>query len=313
VSDCGVCGIAGGTGVDDTLVEDNLVERIGGLELERIWEAAGLKLHCCNRVLIRRNVFRHIPAAGAIWLDYLTANCRITRNVIADVAGYTPAVHVEAPQAKNLVDGNFFWNIGGRLNWLSPPTITTTPAVGIPGGELGIVANNFFGQIRDGFAVEAGIQTERIVNGRSGLCRRHAVYNNLCVACPRRLSLAQLEQNACDGNFYDAAGNTASFQILHPEPAVKLNLRGWQDFYGQDRRGAQARMEAEFDAKTLVLKLRIEGRRPVRCKVAELPAAEQYPGAGPFTAAQWKTLIAGKLLALNIAPSQAVLRLARES
>ena len=57
ISDCGVCGIAGCHNVDQTLVEDNVVERIGGLGIEQMWEVAGLKFHGAKSVLIRRNTF----------------------------------------------------------------------------------------------------------------------------------------------------------------------------------------------------------------------------------------------------------------
>jgi hypothetical protein len=55
VSDCGICGMAAVGNNACTLVEHNLIERIGGLNIERIWEAGGLKFHTCDTVLIRNN------------------------------------------------------------------------------------------------------------------------------------------------------------------------------------------------------------------------------------------------------------------
>ena len=88
VSDCGVCGIAAVGNNACSLVEDNLVERIGGIHVERIWENAGLKFHTCDTVLIRRNVLRHITDAPGLWLDYMNRNSRVTGNVIADIEGH---------------------------------------------------------------------------------------------------------------------------------------------------------------------------------------------------------------------------------
>ena len=50
ISDCGICGIAAVGNNAHSLVEDNLIERIGGKNLERIWETGGLKFHTCDSV-----------------------------------------------------------------------------------------------------------------------------------------------------------------------------------------------------------------------------------------------------------------------
>jgi hypothetical protein len=44
IDDAGVCGLAG-MGVQNTLVESNLVEHVGWQDVELIWETAGIKLH----------------------------------------------------------------------------------------------------------------------------------------------------------------------------------------------------------------------------------------------------------------------------
>ncbi len=41
ISDCGVCGIAAVGNNAHTLVEDNIIERIGDKNIERIWETGG--------------------------------------------------------------------------------------------------------------------------------------------------------------------------------------------------------------------------------------------------------------------------------
>ena len=102
VSDCGVCGIAGCGCVDQTLVEDNLVQRVGGLNIERMWEVAGLKFHTAQSVLIRRNTFRDMHRAAGVWLDYLNANCRVTGNLFEDIASCNGAMFVEVSHVAQL-------------------------------------------------------------------------------------------------------------------------------------------------------------------------------------------------------------------
>jgi hypothetical protein len=303
VSDCGVCGISGPGGVDHTLVEDNLVERIGGLNVERIWEAAALKFHTCHGVLIRRNVFRHNASTGGIWLDYLISNCRVTGNVFADLASATCGVFVEVSHARNMVDGNIFWNIRGRPNWLTPPTMTNPAAINFCTGEYGIAANNFIGNVADGPAIMLSLnQPNRLVDGRVGLCRRHGVFNNIVVNAKSRVHMARVDENCADGNAYDAAGDEASFVIEHPQPTVKLNLRAWQEFYKFDRHGGQLKMHADFDPDKLTLRFNVEGELPQPVAVRELGMEGQYPLLGPFTAQQWKDLSAGKAIKLAVGP-----------
>ena len=106
VADCGICGIAAVGNNDGSLVEDNIVERIGGKRIERIWETGGLKFHTCDTVLIRRNVFRHLVGAPGLWLDYLNRNCRITRERLCryrsdprrDLPGGQPCTQRDRPQ-----------------------------------------------------------------------------------------------------------------------------------------------------------------------------------------------------------------------
>ena len=51
---CGVCGLAGALGVHHSLIERNTIEHIGGLNLEQMWECAGIKFHLAEHCLIPR-------------------------------------------------------------------------------------------------------------------------------------------------------------------------------------------------------------------------------------------------------------------
>jgi hypothetical protein len=107
---CGVEGI-GGMGTSNTLIEDNVIEWCGWADAERGWEAAGAKFHNARNLLFRRNVVRHMRHANAIWLDVGNANCRLTRNVFADVVSVSAAVHMEMTTDTNQIDNNVIWNV----------------------------------------------------------------------------------------------------------------------------------------------------------------------------------------------------------
>ena len=263
ISHCGACGLAGVIGMDGTLVENNLFEHIGDLDVERIWETAGLKFHVCDTVLIRRNVFRHIRHAPGLWLDYLNKNCRVTENVFADIQAIHGGLYLEVSQAPNQIDHNVFWDIRG--DGAGPHG---GAALDIDSGEEAVVLNNFFGRVRHDFAVRAHLgQAARPVDGRTGLCRRQQVRRNIFVETPKRILFGVATDNRSDDNFFDARNDTCSFAVTHPPPEALLNLAAWQEYYGQDRASRQGQLEAEFDPETLVL----------RVTVADPP-----PDVGPF-------------------------------
>jgi hypothetical protein len=287
VSDCGICGLAAVGNNVGTLVEDNVVERIGGMNLERIWETGGLKFHLCDTVLIRRNVFRHLRGAPGVWLDYLNRNCRITRNVFVDIEGIHGGVYLEVSQHPNVIDHNVIWDIRG-------PNAMQGHAVDVDSGEYSVVAHNLIGRVRDGFAVAVHLgQAGRLVDGRVGLGRRHTVANNVILECPRRILFARAEENRCDGNLYDAAGKTPAFLVQFPAPEARLNLEAWREFYGFDRRGREVGLRAEVDADGTTLKLALDTEVPAVPAVAALHEGDgpRAPGPVPLRAHPLKRLV----------------------
>jgi len=276
VSDCGVCGVAAVGNNVGTLVEDNLVERIGFKDIERIWECAGLKFHVCDTVLIRRNVFRHIRSAPGLWLDYLNRNSRVTGNVFADIESILGGVYIEVSHAPNLVDHNMLWDIRGTGRSGSGRGIN------VDTGEECIVAHNLLGRVRDEYAVSAHLaQKGRIVGGRVGLCRQHKVLNNIIVACRRRILFSRALDNISDGNLFDQSDDATSLCVEYPEPRALLDLKAWQTYYGFDRNGGQAQIEADFDPETLLLTLSIVGDVPPGVHVAELYIEREGASPGP--------------------------------
>lgn len=283
VSDCGICGIAAVGNNACTLVEDNLVERIGWHNIERVWEAGGLKFHTCNSGLFRRNIFRHISHAPGLWLDVHNSNCRMTENVFADIASIKGALYLEMCFDRNLIDQNIFWDIRGDFDrpWSD---IFESPgfAINIDTGEQSVIAHNLFGRVPDSYTVWVNLdQNKRIMGGRVGLCRQHRVLNNLFVGCPKRILFGRLDDNRAEGNLYDVADDWTSFCIEYPAPKAVLNLFAWQTYYGQDKQGAQSKITASFDPDTLALDLKVEGDLPTCVPVPELFDA-QSASPGPF-------------------------------
>ncbi len=297
IADCGICGIAGASCVDDSLIEDNLFERIGWQNLERLLECAGLKFHVAEGVLLRRNVFRHIRHAAGVWLDVLNKNCRVTQNVFADIHTFIGACYIECSHHPNLVDGNVFWDIHDTPE--VPRSEGARPVQGGVGfngdtGENITVTHNFFGRIPDHFAVSLHLrQHGRMIAGRSGLCRRHKVLNNVFVECPKQIIFGRAEENSSDGNLFDEAHDAASFRIDYPLPQTFQNLQGWREYYGLDVHSSQGRIEADFDPETLTLRWKVDGLLPACQDVGELYGLSPYAGAGPFNAEQWRQIESG--------------------
>jgi len=296
IADCGTSGIQGCHGVDGTLVEENVVERIGGLVPERLWECAGLKFHVCTGGLFRRNVFRHIKDACGLWLDVLNKNCRISNNVFADIETRLGGVYIECSHDLNIVDGNVFYDI--RSTWKSEAGPGTYPTGGLgvfgDSGDNLIVAHNFFGKLPDNYAVSFHLnQSGRVVGGRVGLGRRHKALNNAFFQCPKRILFARREDVASDGNLFDAANDSVSLCIRLPEPQALVDLAAWREYYGLDRDSAQARIEADFDAENGELSWKVEGEAPACVPVEALHEKGPRPAPGPFRAEEWARSTSG--------------------
>ena len=288
ISDCGICGIAAVNNNAHSLVEDNTIERIGGKNIEKIWETGGLKFHTCDSVLIRRNVFRHICHAPGVWLDYLNKNSRVTANVFADIESIHGGIYMEVSHDANSVDHNILWDIRGcRVADYEEKEGNGRPRTGygvdVDTGEECVVAHNLFGKIRDWYAVSANLdQRTRVVGGRVGLCRRHKVLNNIFVECPKRIMFSRVADNQSDGNLFDQRNDIISLCVQYPEPQALVNLAAWQEYYGLDKSSQHARMEADFDPETLTLTLMVDGEIP-KCKpVVGLHTVDAAPSPGPL-------------------------------
>jgi Right handed beta helix region len=110
IYDAGICGIAGPE-MHGTLIEDNLIEDIGGQDAESLWESAGIKLHILRDSVVRRNILRHFKHAAGIWLDWDNVNSRVTGNVIGDIETLNVGIFVEASLQPNTVDHNIVFDV----------------------------------------------------------------------------------------------------------------------------------------------------------------------------------------------------------
>jgi hypothetical protein len=271
IEDAGVCGLAG-MGVQETLVEHNLVENVGWQNVELMWESGGIKLHTAKSCLLRGNVIRHLRYAPGIWLDYDNTNTRVTGNLIGDVQETVRGgIYLEASHDPNMLDHNIFWKITkgkGGATYNLPPSggwgIITD------GSDEAVVAHNLFGYCED-----AGVKTrtteDRIVLTRGGTSRWSRVLNNIFYHCGRAIDFSHRE-NFAEGNLYwQGAGEVADEYraegrglnwISGPEPPLRLDLAAWQKYFGFDKNGAYADMSFEIDLEALNMVCSVQGKTP---------------------------------------------------
>jgi len=286
ISDCGITGLCGLGNPEDTLVEGNRFEKIGGLLIERMFECAGLKFHVCRRVLIRGNVFRHLRQACGIWLDYHCGMNRVTGNVFQDIDSIFGGVHVESSFDPHWIDGNVFWDMKSWRAADYPPESPMRGGHGVfaDSCDFVTVAHNFFGPTAS-YAVACHFkQADRVVFGRVGLNRGHRVLNNVFCRCAKRVLFGRREDNVCDGNVYDQTGDVGSLCLYRPEPAAILNLEIWRDYAALDRHSGQTRVSAEVDDSGDSLMFR---RGPSEVRPVPVPDGMDYEAPGPFSAGVW--------------------------
>lgn len=277
ITDAGVCGMAG-LGVQNTLIESNLIENVGWQDVEFMWESGGIKLHVTKNCLLRNNVIRHLRYAPGVWLDYENHNTRVTGNIFGDIQEtLRGGIYLEASQYPNFLDHNIFWKItrgkGGSLQNIPPEG-----GCGIitDGSDDATIAHNLFGQCEN-----AGVQTRttenRIVGSRGGTARDHRVLNNIFYRCGKSIYFSHKE-NLAEGNLYLRAGteDIPEYQsegrglnwIAELKTTLYLDLPAWQKYFGFDRHGAYADMEIAVDLDELKLSWKIAGSLPAE-KTAE--------------------------------------------
>lgn len=295
VSWCGQCGLAGERGVDNSLIEDNTIENVGDLDIEWEEESGCLKLHECDRVLMRRNVFRHTRFACGAWLDFLCTNNRVTNNVFADLRTMLGATYFEGCRQKNWVDSNLYWKIeNGDHREVQPPWVEHGGlAVDCDSGEGMLVAHNLVAGGHGRYAISLHLQQqERGFGGTSDVCRNHTVKNNVLSDCRKMVYFGRMDDNMSDSNVFPTQMPEAPFTVRFPEPDTEMDLDKWRDEYGQDVNSQQLDIQADFDPESGILKLQAAAQPQEPTGIDGFDAGDNA-GMGILSRDEWKKAAEG--------------------
>lgn len=249
---CGIEGLGGTGGPQNTLVEKNLFEWIGWQNAAMMSESAATKMHVAHNLLFRNNVVRHIRHANGLWLDIGNANDRITGNLFADIPGdVNPhAVHIEGSDALNQIDNNIFYHVTGGI------LIRDTNNV--------IIAYNLFLDCAE-VCVDtvSGINGPRPIMGHTNDVHNLMVHDNVFSKMGRSAIEFNNGKNDADGNIYGTSGSPLFMQpflrVKFPEPAEWDNLQSWREQRGWDKNGAMADITFNLDPDAITLTLSVNG------------------------------------------------------
>ena len=271
IDDVGVCGLAG-LGVQDTLIDSNLIEHVGWQDVELTWEAGGIKLHVTRNCLLRRNVIRHLRHAMGIWLDYMNKNTRVTGNVIGDtLETLRGGIYIEASHFPNMFDNNIIWKAtpgkgGSTANFPSHGGWGIT----IDGSDEIVMAHNLIGNTQDS-AINIRTTEGRIVGTRGGTSRWNKVINNVLYHCGNGIQFSNRD-NTAEGNFYSRPGNERGDEnqssgrglnfLADGNANLRLDLEAWQKFFGFDKNGAYGDMNIDVDLDALTMTWSVTGPVP---------------------------------------------------
>jgi hypothetical protein len=271
IDDVGVCGLAG-MGVQNTLIESNLIEHVGWQDVELTWEAGGIKLHTARNCLLRNNVIRHLRHAMGIWLDYMNNNTRVTGNVIGDtLETLRGGIYIEASHFPNMFDHNIIWKAtpgkgGSTANFPSHGGWGIT----IDGSDETVMAHNLIGYTQDS-AINIRTAEGRIVGSRGGTSRWNKVINNIFYHCGNGIQFPH-RANTAEGNLYTREGGAGIDEnqgtgrglnwIVDGNSNLRLDLEAWQKFFGFDKNGAYADLSIDVDLDALSLTWSVVGSVP---------------------------------------------------
>lgn len=262
IDDVGVCGIAG-MGVQDTLIESNLIEHVGWQNVELTWEVGGIKLHTARNCLLRDNVLRHFRYAMGIWLDYKNSNTRVTGNVIGDTLDtMRGGIYIEASHYPNMFDHNIIWKAtagkGGSMAGFPPHG---GYGITLDGSDETVIAHNLIGEMQNE-AIYIRLAESRIVGSRGGTSRWNKVTDNILYQCGNNIHLMDRD-NTVDGNVYtlkpfegmdESQSDGRGLNFLNDGGSLlRLDLEAWQKFFGFDKNGADADLKIDVDLDALTI------------------------------------------------------------
>jgi hypothetical protein len=254
---CGVEGI-GGMGTTNTLVEDNLIEWCGWADAERGWEAAGAKFHRAKNMLFRRNVVRHMRHANAVWWDVGNTNCRITKNIFADVLTVGAAIHIEMTPDQNQIDNNIIWDVRNAEPGTPGQRGCAGSGIFDNASDKLIIAQNLIGRC-DNAGIFGIVRPDRTPSGTG---TDNTVANNIFAKCKSAIVFLN-PNNKADGNVYvDMPKNFQGLFEGTPTPTydpdawrhIKYrDLAAWRDAHGWDKNSVMADAKIDFDPDALQL------------------------------------------------------------
>jgi hypothetical protein len=226
ITDCGIGGIEG-TRIQHTLIEDNTIRRCGWQDIWLLYETGGIKVHCTQSCLLRRNLIADTVAAPGIWMDSDNVNSRCSGNIIINADCSNGGIFVEASQKPNLVDTNFVWGTRGSGIYQHDCD------------EL-IVAHNFVGRSTNA-AVRMQICQGRMVDGRLSTAKRNKILNNIFFDNAVQLAVSDPD-NLSDNN------------VFSPAPEKPFDLAKWQQATGWDKHSQVTALHVELTPATLELR-----------------------------------------------------------
>lgn len=268
IRDAGVCGIAG-LFAEEMLIEDNVIEGTGWQRMELSWEAGAIKLHNSVNALIRRNIFRNTLRADHLWLDCGNENNRITCNLFLNGIQQREAIFIECTRdGVNLIDNNIIWGVEGRFD---PAALPQEPgssgwyklrerdtvngyAIYAEGTDRLHISHNIIGKCRYGGYYAKPVSFRMAGLDRGGTSRKAKIFNNIFYDCGEAAICFPTADNEAEGNLY-VKMRGGYLRVMYPEPENCLNLPAWQEFYGFDRTGQNAWLDASLDEDACVFTL----------------------------------------------------------
>ena len=244
---CGIEGIAG-IGTRDALIEDNLLEWCGWADAEREWESAAAKFHGAQKMLLRRNVFRHIRHANAVWFDTQTVNCRVTSNIFADIVTVSAAVHIEVNLQQNQIDNNIIWDVRNAEPGTPGQRGCAGSGIFVNASNQVTIAQNLIGRC-DNSGIYMIIRPDRAGTGSAS---GNKVCNNIFAKCDRSAIVFLNSDNESDGNlFADMPYHFLGF--FTGDSKQFMTLADWRETHGWDKNGAVVEMHIDHDPDRLQL------------------------------------------------------------
>jgi len=199
---------------------------------------------------------RHMRHANAIWLDVGNANCRLTRNVFADVVSVSAAVHIEMTTETNQIDSNVIWSVRNAEPGTPGQRGCAGSGIFDNATDKLIIAQNLIGRC-DNSALFAITRPDR---RGSGTGTGNVISNNIFAKCDRSAIVFLNPGNEADGNVY--VNMPAQFQGYGEGDAKQyVDLETWRHAHGWDTNSVVADAQVDFDPDTLQLTIAI--RQPL--------------------------------------------------